>query len=375
MSYTKVTDEERQGKGVTGLPDVPQLSTADMQAKFDELGNVGIDALNNLIDELEATTGADSLGATVPEGLVANPNVGSILEAMIALYNTLEADSHTHTNKATLDEISSVVKTEYDRLVAVLQNVDSVNNGVIDDSGSIPTGHAIVNYVSQLGGGDMLKAVYDRNNSGVVDNSEAVQGHTVTTSSAAITSPTQQTGAQLPTASAINSVYTSLNSSIDSKVAKSSIKTSQATTTDTVPSSSLLKSVTDSLTNSISILSGKALQVVDRFTVKSASSSSIQTHDINLEVGKLYIIVATTHKMTANGNPGTISGTIGVSLRYMDRYEKITSGVSSWVESIVAKDLAAQSNFTLTSVPASRKITAKATAAYMAQCTVFAFTL
>lgn len=370
MSYTKVTDEDRLNKGVTGLPDVPQLSTEDMQTKFDELGNMGIDALNNLIDELEDTTGADSLGASVPTGMIADPNVGSVLAALYALYGTLEDDSHTHVNKAVLDEISSVIKTGYDRLVAIFQNVDSVNNGVLDDSGSIPTGHAIVNYVSQLGGGDMLKAVYDRNNNGSVDNADAVQGHTVTTSSSAITNPTSETGAQIPTASAINGVYTSLNNSINGKVAKSSIKTTQSTANDTVPSSGLLKSTTDSLSSAINTLSGVALKQVDSFTVTSASSSTIQTHDVNLEIGKLYIFFSTTHKM-ASGNPGAISGTIGVTLRYMDRYYKN----NAWVENIVPKDIVAPSNFAITANVANRKVVCKATTAYQASCTVFALPL
>ena len=37
MNFKEVTAEDLFGKGVTGLPDTPGLSTTDMQAKFDEL--------------------------------------------------------------------------------------------------------------------------------------------------------------------------------------------------------------------------------------------------------------------------------------------------------------------------------------------------
>lgn len=56
MSYTKITSDDTQNKGVVGLPDTPGLSTAEMQEKFDELVNdVVIPKFNNLVDELDAS--------------------------------------------------------------------------------------------------------------------------------------------------------------------------------------------------------------------------------------------------------------------------------------------------------------------------------
>jgi hypothetical protein len=46
----KITSADRQGKGVSGLPDTPGLSTGDMQARFDSLGNLSIDKFNALVD-------------------------------------------------------------------------------------------------------------------------------------------------------------------------------------------------------------------------------------------------------------------------------------------------------------------------------------
>lgn len=99
----KISSADRAGKGVTGLPDTPGLSTGDMQARFDSLGNLAIDKFNNVVD-----------------------NVG-----------------------------------------------DTITN----DSTKLPTMAAIVDYVVSMGGGDMVKAVYDTDDDGIVDNSEQLAGH------------------------------------------------------------------------------------------------------------------------------------------------------------------------------------------------------
>lgn len=99
----KISSADRTGKGVTGLPDTPGLSTGDMQARFDSLGNLAIDKFNAV--------------------------------------------------------------------------VDSVGDAVINDDTKLPTMKAIVDYVVSMGGGDMTKAVYDTDDDGIVDNSEALEGH------------------------------------------------------------------------------------------------------------------------------------------------------------------------------------------------------
>ena len=54
MGFTKITEEDVKNKGVVGLPDTPNLSTIEMQKKFDELTNdVVIPKFNNLIEEME----------------------------------------------------------------------------------------------------------------------------------------------------------------------------------------------------------------------------------------------------------------------------------------------------------------------------------
>ena len=54
MAYNKITAEDTAGKGNVGMPDVPGLSTLEMQKKLDELSNdVIIPHFNELIDNVE----------------------------------------------------------------------------------------------------------------------------------------------------------------------------------------------------------------------------------------------------------------------------------------------------------------------------------
>ena len=57
----KISSADRSGKGVTGLPDTPGLSTGDMQARFDSLGNLAIDKFNAVVDSVgDAVTNDDT---------------------------------------------------------------------------------------------------------------------------------------------------------------------------------------------------------------------------------------------------------------------------------------------------------------------------
>ena len=57
----KITSADRSNKGVTGLPDTPGLSTGDMQARFDSLGNLAIDKFNSMVDSVgDAVTNDDT---------------------------------------------------------------------------------------------------------------------------------------------------------------------------------------------------------------------------------------------------------------------------------------------------------------------------
>ena len=54
MDYKKITDKELENVGVIGLGDTPELSTQEMQAKFEEtVRSVVIPAFNRLVESLE----------------------------------------------------------------------------------------------------------------------------------------------------------------------------------------------------------------------------------------------------------------------------------------------------------------------------------
>lgn len=67
MGFTKITEEDLNDIGVIGLPDTPNLSTADMQKKFEQTAReVIIPKLNDVIEELNGTGVADSSKVTNP---------------------------------------------------------------------------------------------------------------------------------------------------------------------------------------------------------------------------------------------------------------------------------------------------------------------
>ena len=112
MSFTKITDADRKGKGNTGRPDTPNLSTSDMQKVMDELPNMAIDELNAHIDEITSSTAAGSVGAKPPTGITADSNVQSILDAMELENSKNTGNNHSHSNKSVLDDITAPYTTK-----------------------------------------------------------------------------------------------------------------------------------------------------------------------------------------------------------------------------------------------------------------------
>ena len=161
MSLPKIKSEDLQGKGVTGLPDVPNLNTSEMQEKFDELSLAVLSPKHNaLVDALEDETASADLGAIVND------------DYDLTLAQTeLEKDTATKIQvlfNVILKECAALDISVAD-LKTLLTGIESVENTVHDEESEIPTGKAIVAYVSHMGGGDMAKATYDRNDDGVAD--------------------------------------------------------------------------------------------------------------------------------------------------------------------------------------------------------------
>ena len=76
--------------------------------------------------------------------------------------------------------LDSLANLSIDKFNAV---VDAVSDEVDGSDLKIPTNHAVSELIQEMGGGDMLRAVYDTDRDGIVDNSEnsqALNGHTDT---------------------------------------------------------------------------------------------------------------------------------------------------------------------------------------------------
>ena len=176
MAFEKITDTSLTNKGVTGLPDVPGLTTAEMQAKFDELSrDVIIPKLNEIVDGLNG----DEVGLS---SKIENPETKEkdvIQNVVNAIYQIVKENSdkrHGHENKETLDKVTAELYDSINALVSMFNGISAVDKNVTADDTKIPTSGAIVNYVTALGAGDMQKAIYDKNNTGIVDDAEKLGG-------------------------------------------------------------------------------------------------------------------------------------------------------------------------------------------------------
>lgn len=198
MAFDKITAEDQSGKGVVGLPDTPQLDTAAMQKKFDELAtDVIIPHFNALVEALSGDSAAESTGAKPPSGLTSDENVQAIFDKLyeeicnkqpkedgkgLSSNDYSDAEKrkvgecveakHTHDNKTVLDAVTNSVKEGYDRIVKLLDEIKSISDIVADDETMLPTGKAIVAYMKKLGSGDMQSATYDPDGDGKVTSAE-----------------------------------------------------------------------------------------------------------------------------------------------------------------------------------------------------------
>lgn len=104
MSFSsKITSSDLSDVGVIGLPDAPGLSTSAMQEKFEEtVRSVAIPKHNSLIDELENSSAASSIGATAPTGLS-----GNTVQALID-----DLNSKKENNTSTLPSTSTAGATD-----------------------------------------------------------------------------------------------------------------------------------------------------------------------------------------------------------------------------------------------------------------------
>ena len=177
MGFTRITDDDTQNRGVIGLPDTPNYSTAEMQEKLDELAlAVIIPKINNLISELEGMSAALSLGITVPAGLTAESNLQSVIDTIYGLLAGVGAAEHSHDNKTVLDTITDALIKGLEDIASSLAGITGVTNSVNGSATELVTAKAVADYVQVLGGGDMTRAIYDSNLNGIVDDAEKLGG-------------------------------------------------------------------------------------------------------------------------------------------------------------------------------------------------------
>ena len=150
MAFKKITDEDRAGKGNVGQPDTPGLTTAEMQAVMDSLPNLAIDKLNELVDALNDARAATNVGAEVPTGITAQPNVQSILNAMVLNLALNTSARHTHANKTALDGISQEALSAYTRLAILFEPILSLETSITNNYAALPTSGAVVDYVTNF---------------------------------------------------------------------------------------------------------------------------------------------------------------------------------------------------------------------------------
>lgn len=150
MAFSTITEKEQAAMGVTGLADTPELDTAAMQEKFDELGNAAINCIQKIVTELEAETAAASIGAAAPTGITVSTNtLQAILNAIAAVAKEAKDKEHSHANKDVIDALSAEQKAKYDTLVTILGTITALDEETLISSKlSIPTSFAVATYVT-----------------------------------------------------------------------------------------------------------------------------------------------------------------------------------------------------------------------------------
>lgn len=151
MAFSKITDQERLGKGNVGQPDTPLLTTTEMQEQMDSLPNLGIDGFNRFIDEITDKTAAQNIGCEPPSGITAQNNIKAIFNAIVLDYANAKTYAHTHQNKQQLDIIDVNFIAGVGSLISMLAAISRVDPYIDveaqDLSSGLPTSLAVKNFL------------------------------------------------------------------------------------------------------------------------------------------------------------------------------------------------------------------------------------
>ena len=129
MAFNKITDADLVGKGVIGLPDTPNLSTTEMQNKFEEtVRGVAIPKINEVIEGLNGKGVAES-------SKVDNPVSGNE-ESFQNTFNALKKytdDEVTKERTKASDELKVHTDNKENPHAVTAEQVNSYTKQAVDD--------------------------------------------------------------------------------------------------------------------------------------------------------------------------------------------------------------------------------------------------
>lgn len=159
MGFNRVVDADKDNKGVSGLPDTPNMTAAELQARFDSLAELALTKLNQLMDELENTSAAGNVGVIAPSTVKAGNTLQAVINALANSVNKNTTDSHTHANKEVLDAISAQNTKDWSGVVSLLKEITSIQNVLVDSTDGIPTSHAVYDAMFNISFEDVNEAL------------------------------------------------------------------------------------------------------------------------------------------------------------------------------------------------------------------------
>lgn len=151
-SFTKITSEDLQNKGVVGLPDTPNLNAQDMQSKFDEIAtDVIVPKFNNLVDELDEHVGDAIQSENVTNIKLSVDNTIQVSEDGGETYHDTASSGHiimngsgaSYAQRSRLQFSSNAIITDDDEQGITFVQIPSGQKGDKGDTATIHVGSVV----------------------------------------------------------------------------------------------------------------------------------------------------------------------------------------------------------------------------------------
>lgn len=169
MAFDKVTAEDRTDKGVTDLPDTPNMTATELQARFDSLANLAIDSLNNLIDALGKSSAASSIGTSYGTVQKTFTTHKGYIDTLLNRMSTAETKiKELSTDASDMDEIQT-------ELVKVKSDINALNNSLIDKDERISDNETDITSLKSYVYGDGTKEYTETIRENVDENTLAIE--------------------------------------------------------------------------------------------------------------------------------------------------------------------------------------------------------